>query len=156
MAISYEITKHAYAFQSKLLAGNGGEHILNLRLTADRDNGVIRGVGAWVAFDEYEEAAAPAGFEAVIRGQAADGNYYVEIVEPADAVVIITVPEIAEDYSKKFTDKKNFYNKQDSTARAYVLHKRDIYELSAEGFSGTPAVGATVTADASTGKLVVG
>ena len=49
----------------------------------------------------------------------------------------------------------NFYNAKGKTVHAYVLHKMDIFELSALGFSGTPSEGKTVTADASTGKLVV-
>ena len=30
MAIKFEIDKHAYCFPTKVLAGNGGEHILNI------------------------------------------------------------------------------------------------------------------------------
>lgn len=158
MAISYTISQHAYAFQSKLLAANGGEHIVNLFLTADRDNGTIRGIGAWKDFDRYTEANAPTAFAGVIRQQAADGNYYVEVTNAADAVVIITPPEIAEDYNAKFTNKKNFYNKSGETVRAYVLHKGDIFEISAEGFTTTPtaaSIGKAVSANASSGKLVI-
>lgn len=45
MAISYQISKHAVAFPSKLVAQNGGEHIYNITLTSDTDNGnlVARG-----------------------------------------------------------------------------------------------------------------
>ena len=32
MSIKFEISKHAYAFPTKVLAGNGGEHILNIEL----------------------------------------------------------------------------------------------------------------------------
>ena len=152
------ITKHAYAFQSKLLAGNGGEHIYNILLTADRDNGVIRGKGDWVEFDLYEEAAAPKDFAGVIVDQAADGNYYVEVTEPADAILILEVPEIDIDYDARFTDPKNFYNKEGDTVRGYALHKGDIFELSAEGFTTTPSassIGKSVSANATSGKLVI-
>ena len=67
MAIKFAIDKHAIAFPSKVLAGHAGEHNINLRITADRDNGVVRGVGRWIAFDEYEEANAPQAFAGVIR-----------------------------------------------------------------------------------------
>lgn len=154
--IKFSITKHAIMFPSKILAGHAGEHNLNLRLTADRDNGVVRGVGDWVAFDEYEEANAPAEFSGVIREQAADGNWYVEVVEPADAVVIYTPEVIAETYDERFKDMANFYNPEGKTVHAYVLHKKDIFELSDLGFEGKPAAGKTVTANATTGKLVVG
>ena len=156
MAIKFNIEKHAIMFPSKILAGHAGEHNLNLRLTADRDNGVVRGVGDWVGFDEYEEANAPAGFSGVIREQAPDGNWYVEVVNPADAVVIYTPEVIAETYDERFKDMANFYNPEGKTVHAYVLHKRDIFELSDLGFVGTPAEGKSVTANSTTGKLVVG
>ena len=146
MAYNMTIDKHAYAFQSKLLAGNGGEHIYNILLSADRDNGVIRGRGNWVDFDRYAEAAAPAGFAAKIVGQA------------ADAVLILEVPEIPIDYDTRFTDPKNFYNKSGSTVRGYGLHKGDIFEISAEGFTTTPtsaSIGKAVSANATSGKLVI-
>jgi hypothetical protein len=146
MAIKFEIEKHAYCFPTKVLAGNGGEHILNIELTADADNGSIVAVGDYVTFDNYKEATAPAGFEAKIVDKAADGNFYVEVVEPADAVLICEVPVIAEqNYDSRFKAIKNFYNVAGDVVRGYVLHKHDIYELSEEGFEGTPEVGATVT-----------
>ena len=159
MAYNMTIEKHAYAFQSKLLAGNGGEHIYNLLLSANRDNGTIRGKGDWVSFDLYEEANAPTAFAGKIVGQAADGNYYVEVTNPADALLIITVPEIPIDYDARFTDPKNFYNKSGDTVRAYGLHKGDIFEISAEGFTTTPvatSIGKAVSANATSGKLVIG
>lgn len=158
MAYNMTIDKHAYAFQSKLLAGNGGEHIYNILLGADRDNGVIRGRGDWVDFDRYEEAAAPAGFAGKIVDQAADGNYYVEVTNAADAVLILEVPVIGIDYDPRFTDPKNFYNKSGSTVRGYGLHKGDIFEISAEGFTTTPtsaSIGKAVSANATSGKLVI-
>lgn len=158
MAISMTITKHAYAFQSKLLAGNGGEHIYNLLLSADRDNGVIRGKGSWVEYDVYAEANAPTAFAGIIQAQAANGNYYVEVTNAADALIVIEVPEIAEDYDSRFTDKRNFYNKKGKVVRAYALHKGDIFELSAEGFTTAPtsaSIGKAVSANAASGKLVI-
>ena len=146
MAIKFEIEKHAYAFPTKILAGNGGEHILNIELTADADNGSIVSVGDYVSFDQYKEATAPVGYEAKIVDKAADGNFYVEVVEPANAVLIYEVPVIAEqNYDSRFKAIKNFYNKTGAVVRGYVLHKYDIYELSEEGFEGTPEVGKSVT-----------
>lgn len=156
MAIKFNIEKHAIAFPSKVLAGHAGEHNINLRITADRDNGVIRGVGSYIAFDEYEEANAPQAFAGVIREQAANGNWYVEVTNPADAAWIYTPEVIAETYDERFKDMANFYNEKGKTVHAYILHKMDIIELSDLGFSGTPKEGKSVTADATTGKLVVG
>ena len=159
MAIRFNIeNNHAVVFPSKLVAGQGGEHIVNLRLTADRDNGAIRGIGDWVGFDEYEEAAAPSAFEGIIRtkGTGTKNSWYVEVVTPADAVLIDEVEVFTNTYDQRFTDKHNWYNPEGATVRGYILHKYDIFELSEEGFDGTPAEGSTVTADAATGKLVVG
>lgn len=146
MAIRFEIEKHAYCFPTKVLAGNGGEHILNIELTNDADNGSIVSVGDYVSFDNYMEAEAPAAYEGKIIDVAADGNFYVEVVEPADAVLVYEVPVIAEqNYDSRFKAIKNFYNVKGDVVRGYVLHKHDIYELSEEGFDGTPEVGKSVT-----------
>lgn len=146
MSIRFEIEKHAYCFPTKVLAGNGGEHILNIKLTSDADNGAIVGVGDYESFDNYVEAEAPATYEAKIVDKAADGNFYVQVVEPADAALICEVPVMTMgNYDSRFKDVKNFFNENGATVRAYVLHKYDIYELSEEGFNGTPEVGKTVT-----------
>ena len=146
MAIKFEIEKHAYCFPTKVLAGNGGKHILNIELTADADNGSIVGVGDYKSFDNYVETTAPAAYEAKIVDKAADGNFYVEVVEPADAVLICEVPVMTMgNYDSRFKDVKNFFNEAGSVVRGYCLSKHDIYELSAEGFDGTPEIGKTVT-----------
>lgn len=146
MAIKFEIEKHAYCFPTKVLAGNGGEHILNIELTEDADNGSIVGVGEYKTFDNYVEAEAPAEYSAKIIDTAADGNFYVEVVEPADAVLVCEVINNPyTNYDSRFKSDKNFYNAKGDVVRGYVLHKYDIYELSEEGFEGTPEVGKTVT-----------
>ena len=137
---------HAYCFPTKLLAGNGGEHILNIELTADADNGSIVSAGDYKSFDNYVEAAAPADYEAKIVDVAADGNFYVEVVNPADAILICEVINNPyTNYDSRFKDSKLFYNAAGDVVRGYCLHKKDIYELSAEGFEGTPEVGKSVT-----------
>lgn len=146
MAIKFTIENHAYAFPTKVLAGNGGEHILNIELTSDADNGCIVSAGDYKSFDNYVEAEAPADYEAKIVDVAADGNFYVEVVNPSDAILVYEVPVIAEqNYDSRFKAIKNFYNLKGDVVRGYVLHKHDIYELSEEGFTGTPEVGKTVT-----------
>lgn len=137
---------HAYCFPTKVLAGNGGAHILNIELTADADNGSIVSADTYKSFDSYVEGAAPATYEAKIVDKAADGNFYVQVVEPADAILICEVIDNPyNNYDSRFKDSKLFYNQQGDVCRGYVLSKFDIYELSAEGFDGTPEVGKTVT-----------
>ena len=147
MAIKITIDNtHAYCFPTKILAGNGGEHILNIELTEDADNGSIVSAGDYKSFDNYVEAEAPAGYEAQIVDVAADGNFYVQVVNPADAVLICEVIDNPyTNYDSRFQSVKNFYNAAGDVVRGYVLHKYDIYELSEEGFEGTPEVGKTVT-----------
>ena len=92
MAIKLNLENtHAYCFPTKVLAGNGGEHILNIELTADADNGSIVTAGDYKSFDNYVEGTAPAAYEAKIVDVAANGNFYVQVVEPADAVLICEV-----------------------------------------------------------------
>ena len=146
MAIRFEIEKHAYCFPTKVLAGNGGEHILNIELTSDADNGSIVSAGEYKTFDNYVEAEAPAGYKAKIVDIAADGNFYVEVVDPADAILVCEVINNPyTNYDSRFKSDKNFYNAAGDVVRGYVLHKHDIYELSVEGFEGEPTVGAEVT-----------
>lgn len=148
---------HTEVFQSKLLAGNGGQHIYNLRLSANRDNGVIRGIGNYIAFDEYAEANAPATFAAKIVGKSARGNWYVEVTEAADAVLVAEVPIFTSD-DVRFQDMKLWYNKSGETVRAYGLAKHDIFEVSKEAFTTVPtdtSIGKAVSANAASGKLVI-
>lgn len=149
MAIRIELDNtHAYCFPTKIAGGNGAEHILNIELTADADNGSIVTTSAesYVSFDQYKEEAAPAAYKARIVDIAADGNFYVEVVEPADAILICEVIDNSyTNYDSRFKDDKLFYNKMGDVVRGYCLHKRDIYELSVEGFEGTPEVGKDVT-----------
>jgi hypothetical protein len=144
--IKFEFEKHSYCFPTKVLAGNGGSHILNIELTADADNGTIVGVGEYKSFDNYVEAAAPAEYSAKIVDKAANGNFYVEVVEPADAVLVCEVVNNPyTNYDSRFKSDKLFYNAKGDVVRGYCLAKHDIYELSIEGFDGEPTVGATVT-----------
>lgn len=149
MAIRYEIEKFGYAFPTKVLSTRAG-HNVNIVLEEDSPNGAIVGVGDYVSFDQYKEATAPSNYEAKIIDTAADGNFYVQVtkIDPnAPAVLIYEVPEISENYNAKFTNNKNFYNEAGKTVRGLVLNVLDVYELSAELFDGTPAVGKTVTVD---------
>lgn len=138
---------HAYCFPTKILSGMAG-HVLNIVLNEDADNGTIVTTSAdsYVSFDNYAEEAAPAEYKAKIVDIAADGNFYVEVVEPAGAILICEVIDNPYgNYDSRFQDDKLFYNAKGSACRGYVLNKHDIFELSAEGFEGTPEVGKDLT-----------
>lgn len=144
--VRFEIEKHHIAFPSKLLAGNGGAHIYNIVVDEDTDNGTICSKGDYISFDQYKAGTAPAKYEGIITEQAADGNWYVEVVEPADALLIDEV-EINPygNYDSRFQDMANFFNAKGDVVRAYALCKGDVYELSEDAFTGTPAPGKKVT-----------
>ena len=152
MAIKYSIEKHAVAFPSKLLAQNGGKHIYNIELATDTDNGNLVKRGSFIDLDLYEEDAATT-FEGVIQKQAANGNWYVEVVNPGDALFVYMQAFIAEEWTNKFKAESNFYNAAGDVVRGYELAVGDVFEVSAEGFTGTPEAGKTVSVAAK--KLVV-
>lgn len=144
MAIKYEIEKHAVAWPSKLVAQQGGEHIYNIELETDTDNGNLVARGEFIDLDLYKEAEVTE-FEGVIQKQAANGNWYVEVVKPGDALFVYMQPFIAEEWTNKFKKESNFYNAAGDTVRGYALHVGDVFEVSAEGFTGVPAAQAKVT-----------
>lgn len=163
MAYDISVTKHGVFFPSKILAENGGEHIFDVKLTANMDNGTIIGrSGSWATgeFDVYTQAAASASFAGVIQAQAANGNWYVEVTTPADALAIYNseiLPRDDEDLSQI----SMFYNASGDVVQALGLHKGDIFELSDEGFTTTPtaaSIGKSVSVSSTTatvGKLVI-
>ena len=107
--IKYSIEKHAVAFPSKLVAQNGGEHIYNITLTSDTDNGNLVARGDFEDLDRYTEAAVTT-FEGKIQKQAANGNWYVEVVDPGDALFVYMQAFIAEDWTNTWKKESNFYN----------------------------------------------
>ena len=152
MAIKYSIEKHAVAFPSKLLAQNGGKHIYNIELATDTDNGNLVKRGDFIDLDLYEEDTA-ATFAGVIQKQAANGNWYVEVTDPGDALFVYMQAFIAEEWTNKFKAEANFYNAAGDIVRGYELAVGDVFEVSAEGFTGTPVAGKTVSVAGK--KLVV-
>lgn len=143
MAIRYEIEKHAVAFPSKLLAQNGSKHIYNVVLSTDTDNGNLIARGEWDSLDLYKEAAVTT-FEGVVREQAANGNWYVEVTDPGDALFVYQQPVIAEEWTNTFKKTSNFFNAAGDRVRSYELAVGDVFEVSAEGFSKVPTKGAKI------------
>ena len=148
--------KHAVAGSTRLAAttATGGHGIVDLKLSKDLDNGVILGKGALVEGQVYAMAA-PTTFTGKIIDKASNGNWYVEVLTAANAYLLLSVPETPVDYTKKMADESTFYNAKDSIGRAYPLFVGDVFELSDEGFDGTPAKGASVSFDATTYQVEV-
>lgn len=152
--IDFAITfTHNEAFPSKLLAASGGGHIYDIQLTADHDNGVLVGRGNYIKLGTYQETTAPNTFAGIIREQAANGNWYVEVTAATEALWIL-MPEISPyEAIPETVNPKAWVNKAGDTVKGYELHKGDIFEMSAEGFNGTPAVNTAVTF--ANGKYVI-
>lgn len=137
--------KHAVAGSAKLKATTAG-HIYNIKIEEDLDNGSIVAKGDYVKAEVYK-AKDSTGFSGKILEKAANGNWYVEVVEPGDALLLLNVPLIYEEYSTSMQHESNYYNANGDIVRAYELYKGDIFELSAEGFDGEPAANTAVTVD---------
>ena len=137
------IAKHAVAFPSKVLASKGGKHIFNIQLAeaSDKfvDNGWFVARDAFIELDLYS-AKAPTTFDGKVVGVAANGNYYVEVVDPGDALFVYQVPMIEETYNNTFKKESNYTNAPTQVVRSYELAVGDIIEISADGFDGAVAV----------------
>lgn len=132
VAIKVTISKHGVAYPSKMLATNGGRHIISLKVKTDTDNGMILGKGKFIDLDSYDEDNTSVTFTGVIQKQAANGNWYCECTTASNAYLVYQVPLIAEDYSNAYKAEYNFYNPKDSYVRAYEIAPGDVFELSAD------------------------
>lgn len=146
-----QYTKHAVCGSSKLKATTAG-HIYNIKIEQDLDNGSVVAKGDYVA-PEYYKAKDSTGFAGVILDKAANGNWYIEVTDPGDALLLLQVPMIYEEYTTRMQHESNFYNASGDIVRAYELYAGDIFELSAEGFNGTPEKGKSVTVENKTVKV---
>lgn len=151
--LTYDNT-HCVAFPSKLLAQNGGSHIVNIELAEDCDNGNIVRPGEFLDLDLYAEAEAST-LKAKIQKQAANGNWYVEIVENPDHECFVYMqPFIEEEWTNSFKQESRWYNAAGDVVRSYILCPYDVVEISEAGFEGTPVAGAELTV--ANKKFVVG
>ena len=128
---------HTVAESSRLTATGAG-HIYDLEMIENTDNGSIVAVGAHVEGQVFKAKAYAAG----------------------DKPYLVLTPPLAYNGKRGQSDEKYFYNAKGEIARAYELYVGDIYTISADGFTGTPAVGkfvdATHTVAESAGANYVG
>lgn len=140
--IQMSIAKHAVGFPAKVLARTGGKHIYNIQLKESAgkfvDNGWFVGKGKFLELDLYEEVA-PTTFEGKVVATSENGNFYVEVVNPGDALFVYQVPMIEETYTNDFQKESNYTNAPTQVVRTYELAIGDVLEISAEGFSGVVA-----------------
>ena len=147
MAIKVNIEKFGVAFPSKVAARDGACHMFSIQHTDDLWNGAAIAKGDYVSLDLYKEAEATK-VNAKVVDTAANGNFYVEILEdiPASELLIVyNPPVIEEEYNKSFLLESNFYIPASMEARCYPAREGDIWELSKENFTGDVKVGSTIT-----------
>jgi hypothetical protein len=126
MANVFDLVKgaeHVVAESSRLKATGAG-HIYDFEMIEDTDNGTIVALGAHV------------------EGQLYKAKAYAE----GDKPYFILTPPLAYNGKKAWSDEKYFYNAKGEAARAYELHVDDIFTISEDAFTGTPAVGKFVNA----------
>jgi hypothetical protein len=116
-------TAHVVAESSRLKATGAG-HIYDLEMIEDTDNGAIVALGAHV------------------EGQLYKAEKYAEGKKP----YFILTPSLAYNGKKAWSDEKYFYNAKGEVARAYELYVDDMFTVSEDAFTGTPAVGKYVDA----------
>ena len=156
--IQVSIEKHIVAFPSKVLASLGGKHIFNIQLAEAAgntvDNGMFVAKGDFIELDLYK-ATAPTKFEGKVLGKAANGNLYIEVVDPGDALLIYQVPMIEETYSNDFKKESNYTNAPTQVVRTYELAVGDVFEISEDGINETVAVKDSVELDTVVGLTSV-
>ena len=154
MTVDFQVGAHAVGYPNNVLAQRQGEHVYSVQLTTDADNGNLVAIGDWDRMDVFKEAAVT-DFEGKIVEQMSDGNWLVLVTDPGDACLVYQKPLTPYEAPASLRAESAMFNKAGSVVRCYGLHKHDRFEVSAAGFSGTPAKGKCITGV--TGKkLVVG
>lgn len=122
------VDKHVVAESTNLTATNYGRHIFNVKASEDIDNGKLVNIDAM----KYKE------------------NEYYTMVEPTTTSrvgLILSVPVGPDERPLAATYEYNFYNGKDEIMRVYELAAGDRFTISANGLTGTIAVGKLVEAD---------
>ena len=154
MSINWSVDQHATALPSNVLAQDYGAHIFNIKLASNADNGNLVAAGDWEAYDVFDEAAVTT-FEGKIVHKMPNGNWLVLVTDPGDALLVYQKPLTPYESPRELTEESAFFNKKDDIVRCYELRKWDRFEASDAAFTGTPAVGATISGVASK-KMTIG
>lgn len=156
MAIDFtKNATHAIAFPSKVASAMGQYgHVINFKLLANADNGVLGTKGDYVSFDQYKRVeVADNKVEGIIREASAEGGWYVEFSK-LDGQIFFVYNTPNSPYSEvELRDEALFYNANGDVTQGMELHLGDIVSLSNAAFTGTAQAGKTVKYSA--GKYVV-
>ena len=156
MAIDFtKNATHAIAFPSKIASAMGQYgHVINFKLLANADNGVLGTKGDYVSFDQYKRVeVADNKVEGIIREASSEGGWYVEFSK-LDGQIFFVYNTPKSPYPEvELRDEALFYNESGDVTQGMELHLGDIASLSDAAFTGTPVAGKTVKYSA--GKYVV-
>ena len=147
MHVDYAVTKHGTGYPANTLASQYGEHIVNVKLASDTDNGMLVAADvtkAWPEFDVFDEAAVT-NFEGIVEQQMPDGMWIVNVINPYDALFVYQKPLTPFESPRDLTNENAMYNKEGDIVRCYKLAPFDRIAVSEENFNGTPEAGALVS-----------
>lgn len=158
MKIDISRNFHMASFPSKIASMNGNyAHVYNIVIQDNTvDNGQLCGRGTYVSFDQYEQDTVPNGFAGVINEAvpAKPGYWYVEVTAlPAAEVLYMYNSAVSEYVERDLKDERLFVNEKGDVIQGARLMIGDVFEVSTEGFNGTPSAGTAVTY--ANGKYVI-
>ena len=156
MAIDFtKNATHAIAFPSKVASAMGQYgHVINFKLLANADNGVLGTKGDYVSFDQYKRVEVVDNkVEGIIREASAEGGWYVEFSKLDGQIFFVYNTPISPYPEVELRDEALFYNANGDVTQGMELHLGDIVSLSNAAFTGTAEAGKTVKYSA--GKYVV-
>ena len=156
MAIDFtKNATHVIAFPSKVASAMGQYgHVINFKLLANADNGVLGTKGDYVSFDQYKRVEVTDNkVEGIIREASSEGGWYVEFSK-LDGQIFFVYNTPKSPYPEvELRDEALFYNESGDVTQGMELHLGDIVSLNDAAFTGTPVAGKTVKYSA--GKYVV-
>ena len=144
MTADFSIGTHAKSYPSNVLAQRSGKHIYSIEADVDTDNGALVAWGEWLGFDRFS-AKDSTGFEGKIVQKNVDGTWLVLVTNPGDACLVYTEPLTPYESPAALKQEEAFYNKAGDVMRCYELAYGDRFAVSDAAFSGSPAVGSTVS-----------
>ena len=129
-------------------------HVINFKLLANADNGVLGTKGDYVSFDQYKRVEVVDNkVEGIIREASSEGGWYVEFSK-LDGQIFFVYNTPKSPYPEvELRDEALFYNASGDVTQGMELHLGDIVSLNNAAFTGTPDAGKTVKYSA--GKYVV-
>ena len=156
MAIDFtKNATHVIAFPSKIASAMGQYgHVINFKLLANADNGVLGTKGDYVSFDQYKRVEVTDNkVEGIIREASSEGGWYVEFSK-LDGQIFFVYNTPKSPYPEvELRDEALFYNESGDVTQGMELHLGDIVSLNDAAFTGTPVAGKTVKYSA--GKYIV-